>query len=201
MVFGYVRHIEESLQLSIPRPIIHLCVSFFQIDECFVNGNHLYYQLDESGKTVTVIKDCCKIGCWGNVAVPSLSQLVHVWTFKIWNKKPTMVFGVTTEVANKKAPRLPFHRNKESSNYSLMYMGYKWSNGVSHDYRMDSITSGDTLKMELNLKPKQLIFYQDDKCIGPAFSNIDTGKLLTYRMAVYFRNRQTKIELLEYVMM
>ena len=197
LVFGYVRHIENYTGQCLPDPIILLCVSFyFVLNEFFATrgASTEQYLIDESRKVVEVREGYGKECLYGNVAIASESGGIHCWTFKILHKETSMSFGITSDTKNERK----FYQNEESSNYSLLYMGYKNSKGKSEDYDMDSFHDGDCLKMKLDLHTKELIYYHNDKCLGAAYTDIDTHSELEYRLAIYLMNQLTKIELVEY---
>ncbi len=61
-----------------------------------------------------------------------------------------------------------------------------------------SIKADSVVKMELDLKKKELIFYVDGNCKGPAYSDIECAEDIYYKMAVIFEDGGSGAKLLEY---
>ena len=61
------------------------------------------------------------------------------------------------------------------------------------------IEKDSIVRMELNLKQQELSFYIGDKWLGPAYGHIECAEDISYKMAVWFRDKSCKVKLLSYI--
>ena len=57
---------------------------------------------------------------------------------------------------------------------------------------------GSILTMELNLNSKELIFYIDNICYGPAVKNIKTGDNIQYKLAITLYREDLTIKIIKF---
>ena len=89
----------------------------------------------------------------------------------------------------------------DTHNYCAQHPGKMRSGELvkyAPEYDDFAVANGSVVRMELNLKTKELIFYVDDKWLGPAYGHIECADDISYKLAVWFRDKKCKVQLIEY---
>ena len=214
LVFGYI-HDQKDLvsDMIIPSPIYLLCLVYYYINKiCGDKHSSLIEVSGENNETITVIKEEDSLGIDENS--DKLEILLHSlrsnapscaygydWIDSMSNKKVTYKIklvklsnecqiGISTTDTNFDSFCIV-----NNTFYAIDEEGDKWCNfdggTMFEDY--DEICSydigqGDTVTIELDLIKKTISFYINDKWKGIAFSNIDTGENIKYKLAVKLNN-------------
>ena len=188
---GYIR-IHYTVDINtIPLEIINLCYKYYHIlVDLFKHYNTRHYKLSNEGLTVTRTSASWQgnSSVYGDIAIPSLSETIHQWTFKIHltTQHHTRVVGIGIDEA--KYVRKIDGGFRDKTGESKLY--YKW------------FYSGQVITMELDLKStvKRLSFesrlaYNRDTSLQ---FHVDIGQDITYCMAVFCKGYNDVIELVSY---
>ena len=134
--------------------------------------------------------------------IPSLSQAICRWDIKI-NLIIDQGFrvGITS---NHTLIEQCFVDDKTSSNYGYMASGgLKVSKGQKSKYAKQAYRTGEIVGIKLNLKERFVEFFINNKSFGKAFTDIDVGENINYRLAIsmYGINHGVTIQNFEYLTM
>lgn len=206
LVYGYIHEIQKELPSEdcafyvIPNGIILICLSFYWIKECFIFA-HNDYKIDPKGMIINKINRSVNTSAFGKTKIGSVSDLSYIWTFKVIKRNTSMYIGITSKYG---VLDQDFWRPKDSSNYSVTSAGSKVSREERDSAWNMRFDTNDTIKMELNLFKKRLVYHKNDphgKLIHKsrvAFDNIDIGQHISYAMAVSFYNQDCSLELIDF---
>ena len=199
LVSAFVHDAKQMLQQDIPVEIVGICATFAVMVEYFeLNTNHKNtdsYRLESNKRTIVKMNGFSLVRSrrgyetvMGNVSVHSLSQKTHCWTFEVLQYDMSMCFGIAAEGnGDKYFAFAPHHK---------MHQGTAWrSSSQKYPFKIDK---GSVVKMELNLKRKELTFYVDGECLGVAFDDIKCGEDRYYRMAIEFQFSGSSARLVDY---
>ena len=197
LVSGYVRNAQKLLMHHIAVDIVGVISTFAHKHECFALYHN--YTAGSDGKMISKNKTTVQ-SAFGNVLVYSMGRSVHCWTFTIleMNKNRSMAFGITDFDDNNVFKNCFSARN--TNNYCALssHAECKRSRGQFEFYRGFRIQVGTRVKMQLDLKRKELIYYVDGKCLGAAYSDIVCGEDTYYKMAIYFQQKGSSVMLMKY---
>ena len=203
VVNGYLRNQQSLLPYTdnpyylIPSLVIHLILSFYFDPEYFESDSNGYYKVSDDGKTVQKAGGSYNCSVYGHAVIPSHLGGIYEWTFKIIVEGISISIGITADIH--KTFKKGFWRNTNHSNYAAVYSGHKASkNEFKYGYPIERIRDGDIVKMHLDLNKKQLIFWINDKDLGPAWKNIDVGEDIQYKMAIVATSGKIKLELMDF---
>jgi len=136
---------------------------------------------------------------YGNVLITNDKQAKYSWTFKIHKqkKKDSICFGISSTYNINHN----FWEDKSSSNYSICNdgkKGFKGAESKNWTKYCDKIKQGSTVQMILDCKLRQISFIINGKDYGVAFTDIDWGYDIKYRMAVWTAIKGEEIELIDF---
>ena len=208
IINGYIRNeqlllpYEENAYYLIPPLVIHLILLYYFDAEYFnIPYEHKEtskaYKVSEDKKTITKT-DWSDISIFGNIVIPSTrSSLIYCWSFKILQLHTNLTFGITSDIND--TFKAAFWRNQKSSNYGAMYSGHRVSRAIPEaSYPIDHVDNNDIIKMVLDLKEKEIRYWVNDKNLGAAYTDIDVGEDIKYKMVIDMMDAQTKIQLIDY---
>ena len=196
IVHGYVR-IYSKLNINlIPLEVINLCYVYYHLlVDSFKHYNPRDYRLSKEDLVVTKLSGSWqgKSVVYGEIAIPSLDETIHQWTFKIHQIAPDLCRPIGIGIDETKYTRrvdgtFPFDRDKGGE--SKLY--YQW------------FYSGQEVKMELDLRSKnKTLSYYGRVPNGEWFDKslkfqVDIGPNITYCMAVSCGYYNDMIELVSY---
>ena len=188
----------------IPADIMNLIMKFYPyIQDKFRYYDRGLYTLSNHDMTAT------KKGGWretatiyGDISIPSLSNTMHEWTFKIHKIKGSSLGIGIDETTHLKINGGDFMR-AGGRKYGLLCTGNKveWSSSSSWgvldtDLRFDT---GDIVTMKLDLINATLIYNINNGQKIIAFEKITRDRKTIYCMAVCSAWKGEKVELLSYV--
>ena len=168
------------------------------------------YHLGWDSTTITKLRGL-KQSAFGAVCIDSMKQRIHRWTFHIINVRPnwTMSFGIT-DFDDIETDRDCFSAcflwggagcnqvSQLAHNYAAVHSRIAMSrNQIKWGYPF-RIEGDSVVIMELNTQSRQLIFYIDGNCLGPAFEGVSCRNGIYYKMAIMFHDPGCKVELLHY---
>jgi len=201
VIVGYIRRVHE-MDYIVPEDVVQVCASFYLGREYFAcHGDSYHLDLDRTTITKTTGKKTYADleSAFGHIAVPSMSDKIHIWTFKVLQCQECMCFGIT-DYWDCDAQRDCFLA-WDTHNYCAQHPEGTRSRALvkcAHKYDGFRIEPGSVVRMELNLMEQMLSFYLGDTWIGPAYGHIECGEDITYKMAVRFRDKACKVQLLRY---
>ena len=163
------------------------------MSDCFEIIDHKYWKVSDDRKTITRTKGTPSASVYGKCIIPSDKGGIYDWKFKILKENTNMRFGISSQWDTDS--RLGYI---SSSNYCAEHSGGKWSKMMNRSYDGFSFGNGDEVQMTLNLDNKKLLFSINGNSIGAAYKNIDVGPGIKYRMAIHFRDTDTKAQLIEF---
>merc|ERR1719295_52074 len=193
LVAGFVR--TDIHTQPIPLDVVVLCSNYVR-REFFVQWADSY-QLEWDSTTITKLNGL-KESAFGNICIISTKPRIHRWAFYIINvrKDWNMSFGITNV-----DDAIP-HRNcfavRRYHNYAAVHSRITMSRNYSRWGYPFYLERDSVIIMEFNTSSRQLIFYINGKCIGPAFEGIQCKKGIYYKMAIMFHDPGCKVELLNY---
>ena len=201
VVNGYIRKKQlllpflENNYYIIPSLVIHLILLYYFDGEYFAT-NPVVYEISNDRKIIKKTMSKWGPSIYGNISIPSTGKGVYFWIFKILHPCTSTTFGITSDINNDEQ----FWSVASNSNYGAMYAGHKASKGkMEWGYpKFTNFEVGTLVKMELNLSRKELIFYIDDKCLGPVYTNIDVGEDIKYKMAIDMIHLNGEIQFIEF---
>lgn len=88
--------------------------------------------------------------------------------------------------------------DKNNNNYCAAAPTLKIHKGKLTKYNGFCIKNECIVTMELDLAKRKLIFYVDDKCVGPAFKSIKCGKNLYYKVAIVCPYSESSVQIMGY---
>ena len=160
LVYGFIREFQDKLSQIVPDGILKLCGEFYFVNEYFAHYG-ASWDVDSDGMIITK-RTSSRQNAFGNIAVHSMSGMVHCWRFEVLHENTCMSFGIAASIDTKIDDE--FSKNKESPNYSALHAGHRMSRSKlssGYDFR---IKEGTVVKMELDFGREMLTFYTDDKC-------------------------------------
>ena len=175
----------------IPLEIINLCYKYYHIlVDLFKYYNPRDYKLSHKGLTVTRTSASWQgnSSVYGDVAIPSLSDTIHQWRFKIHltTQHHTRVVGIGIDEVKRIRRNNGGFRHKIGE--SKLY--HKW------------FYSGQVVTMELDLKSKvKTLSFEGELAYNRDASlqfHVDIGQDITYCMAVFCKGYNDVIELVSY---
>ena len=217
-VYGYIKSQHKSLFKSspyalfqnVPIAISSLCTLYYHIEDNLVGSKGSIPNLvtiSEDGKTIKKRNDPWQIRFamplyhydndnHGSLIIPSTNKGIYTWSIKMVYL-PLMRYSIVIGI---KSDGYQLATRKHL-NYSY-FIRYPAGNGSleSHDSKFgrfyganDIFITGDVIKMELNLKNRQIEYYKNDECLGVAFDFIDVGEGIDYRLYVCVASNNTQL--------
>ena len=195
LVYGFVRAVQNTLTEQnakdplyiISINIIHLCISYYFIFEKFKKTTNKYIELSDNDNTIT--NNFPKWDTmYGSLDIDYNKEIHHhktfSWIFKVADDSSNCAaIGIDTN--DRKWVNECFKQKKDT--YSLDADGRLWG-GTVNELVPDGFTSGDTIKMSLNVTDKILCFSE----INDNGEESETGRFdeivtenKVYCMAVY----------------
>ena len=197
LLHGFIRDIRERLYGPIPDSIIVLCALFgSQFEECFTVGKYCddTYKLEDNQRTVTKLKTekpWIPGQMYGNMVIDSMDPKTHSWTFAVLRCESGMTFGIEAI-----RPSCFHYFAKHPEEVSTCFR--RWCH-CSAGYANFKLESGSTLRMVLDLKKRNLVFYIDDRCYVSEHMKYIRCKAGTfYRMTIKLDIADSSVKLLEY---
>ena len=177
---GYAREARKTCDLKqeIPSEIIQIILLFYYLAEHFdIHSKDIRIL----GHHKDVIKKRKKGGSgWNNMAfgavpIPSMSNNIITWTFKMMENNTTynngLVLGIVNcEDINNVSNEKWHYQSQQMISYFYISAKNIYCNGEKIDtkYGEELGNAEAIIKMELNLKRGELIYYKNGKCLGVA---------------------------------
>ena len=199
-VYGYIRQCQKLLPseinpyFNISQLIIFIILLYCDQPEIIETVDTTLYDIDDSHTTITKKESSGGGSIFGKTTICSDKGGIYKWKFKIITTGINMRFGISSSYGMERL----FTRNKNSSNYAARYAGRKESKGsLFNDYDF-YIKRYDIVQMELNLDTRQLIYYINDRSLGPAYEDIDIGEDIKYKLAIHIYSKDATIKLIDF---
>lgn len=197
---GFIREIQQLREDSIPDDLFPVFVSFYYFDEHFALCPNSYHV--DSHKLMITKKDYSASSVFGNISLDSTLEDVHCWLFEIYVSSQGAVCIGITDSSDNDEKRLCFG-SRDTNNYFNVFREHNSPKSVSNRFRKTKdLNNGlrtKIVRMELNLKEKQLTFYQGEHGdIPTGVRNIKYGEDIQYKMGVMCRWSNLKVHLLKY---
>lgn len=199
VIQGFVRRLQE-MEHSIPTEIVHLCAAFYLGQEYFAcHGDS--YQLDDDRTTITKMQANFE-SAFGHISIPSMSNKIHCWTFKVNHCCDYMCFGIS-DFGDYDVQRNCFLNDStdKSHNYCAQHPEGKRSGGkemYSETYDGFDLNDGSIIEMVLDLKRRELTFSVNGSCLG-AVCSVACDEKISYKMAIWFHQQSSSVTLTNYI--
>ena len=186
---------KENPYYLIPPLVTHLILLYYFNNEYFVNTPKGYI-ISHDKKTIQKT-EWSTVSMYGNIIIPSTRSGIYYWSFKVLQVEVNLTFGITSDIEH--SFESSFWSDENHSNYGAMYSGHKVSKAnPEFNYSFDDLNNNDIVKMELDLNKKELSYWVNDKYIGPAYTDIDVGEDIKYKMAVDMMRQDTKVQFIDF---
>ena len=191
LIFGYMRLMESELELSIIPPlVIHLCILFYRIQECFDRAPDTFEISDNNLRVKNVSNSGWKHTVYCQYPIPSMSNLIYEWTFKfqIHGQERTYTSNGFGLASNDNCVDMDFCQNV--SPYIPNYGMYDGTGGDAQKNRLRIgsagliFADGDVIKIILNLKKQTLGHQVNDMNVNIVFNDIEKSDNITYQMVL-----------------
>ena len=186
LVIGYNKRAQKLLRSGqIPMAVSHLCLVYFHeydyFDEC---GNDKITMINDKRNQMSVIKDGGDF-VYGKMDVMyDISPMIYSWTFSIFANGLIMI-GISDMSNN-------HYGSGEGDEETLLNLSWaQYTKAFMHD---------GIVKMEVDVKRKQIKFFINGIDQGVAFKNIDF-KRIKCKMYVYAEQQGTSIKLIQFTKM
>ena len=213
LISGYNKIITKNLSnhnlfLHIPLMIHSLCILYYyETDRFEIAGK--YAEISNNGKSVTATASDYESTTYGYIKISSLNSNVKCrWSIFIdngRNKNGSMIsIGISSNDECDKdytAWRMDTPEKLQSySHYAYNgWAGYTTSiRGVGNGTEAESFFKGDTIDIILDLKHRKVTFYKNGVDQNNAFTDIDVGDDIVYRLAVSMGSRDNKVTLVKF---
>lgn len=212
-ISGYTRQTQKSCNLkqAIPSEIVQIILLFYYLAEHFdihskdVNVLGDYKDtIQKKGGVKSGRGNWCNM-TFGAVSIPSMSNNIIVWTFKMLDNYYPNNNGLILGIINSK------DANIESTNCddgyqttkisSYLYVSsssiYHKGKNLKQGYGEELGHKGTTIKMTLNLKKGKLSYSKNDRDFGEA-CEIEKGEDIEYKMVVGLYWQGAKFQLVNF---
>ena len=206
IINGYIHQTTKSCNLKqeIPSEIVQVILLFYYLAEHFdIHPDDIYVMAD----SMDTIKKGIDQTSWNNmtfgaVSIPSISNNIIVWTFRmLYNNSPSGG-GLGLGIINSKDANIRNTHIDGSDNTSIS--SYFYVNGLVCENGITVITdcerlghAGTMIKMKLDMKKAELTYFRNDEDTG-VVCKIDKGIDIEYRMAVILYWARAKIRLVNF---
>ena len=203
-VWGYIRQIRNKM--NIPHLIYYICLSFWWIEECFVNihPNAPHMEICDDGASIKMSDNGSKFPRYQRMAVCKLiidsAQLQSIkWNLKVEFERhdPGIEFSISAGLGFDDVQDAPSYHWTSGGATTSMGLNYT---GPSHNPVY--FFSGDTYTVMLDTKEKTIDVIgrrmdasKDEKY--RIFKNINTNKI-KYRLFISLRDRQSRVKIVDF---
>eukprot|EP01084_Bolivina_argentea_P285048 488730_1 len=212
LVFGFVRNSEftsdfksNALYMNIPPLISWVVLSYFHVFEHFeIIGKDIKLSDDK----LIMIKDNPKSWrntTFGSIIIPSDIKAIYKWDLKfLWiDSYRKALIGIKSSNEDYDAPLV---RRKNDLKYCAFYCKngriFRHNQHGSMIYATNATTNhiktGDIISMELNLESKRIKYLMNDEDLGASNIEIETGKDITYRLAISIQTPKTAVQIIAF---
>ena len=212
LVFGYVRSVESALQLpNTPPLIMHLCLTFYYLNEYFARALRNCFVISDDKLTVTKIDehpDWNHTICL-NEEIQSMSNAIVTWQFKIIQRSVdeafdggnfirtiTMGFGILSncsaidkDIVYDDPAFIPHYVAYDGS------LGWKFKNGIGAGKSNLRIVTDDIVTFVLDLKQQLFTFKINDEADQILFDNITISQDIKYTFGVQLNAKDDSVSL------
>ena len=186
---------QENQYFLIPPLVTHLIMAYYFDPEYFaIDLND--YDISQDRKTITKTDNTWYKSMHGNVVIQSTVAAIYEWSFKLLHLRSNLSIGVTSDIDCEFNDR--FWDNTNCSNYAAMYCGFKGSKGKGDGTYDFDANDGDIVYMTLDLVQKEIRFMVNDKNLGAAYTDIDVGEDIKYKMAIDAHYATSKVTLISF---
>ena len=213
LISGYNKTISKNLShhnlfQHIPLMIHSLCILYYFIPEHFeIEG--LYAKISKDKKSVTWTNNDYESTTYGFMKISSLESNIKCrWSIYVnngQNRNGSMIsIGISSNNEYNKdytAWRMDqYNKLKLYSHYAYNgWAGYTTSNhGVGNQTEAQSFFKGDTIDCVLDLKHKKVTFYKNGLDQNNAFTDIDIGNNIVYRLAISMGSKNNKVTIVKF---
>ena len=208
-VNGWIRKLEQSLQLNHISIISDIIILFFRDDEIFDNETGIASNnciISKDGKTVTrtdkTHDDNWDNNSYGEIEIPSTEPLIYKWDLKtckaVDDDSDAFRSGILIGVSSDISPDNDFEGRK-GYHYCYLHAGSKYDGQNNWNSYGCSYGSNDIVSMEMNLKRAEMRFYVNNQDQGVAYTNIKNDDAdVKYRLLVSLYSSGDSVEIVNF---
>ena len=203
LVTGYIKQKESELEiLNIPQVIIHLILTYYQMNDFIDTYLANYFLISSDKSTITNIRSI-KPGLHGiylNEWIESISNQSFTWTFLINKLKDWIYFGIVTSQID---TRCCFQATYFEPNYRISNKGHL--NGYHYDHRLShpkypniSFGDGDKVRFTLNMKQQTWSVSINNGLYIMIINNVEKSDKIKWKMALSLQNKGDSISVINF---
>ena len=199
IISGYLRQIhsqiddKQKLFQTIPSLITLTTLQFYVAEYFSIPGQ--YTMIMGDGNTIKKISNNIDNTTFGNLVIPSTSQIMCRWTIKVGEFTDYgFAFGISSDYSTNHK----FCDNINSSNYAFCALSYTMSKGETVSNYGTEWHINDEIGIQLNLKERNIEFLVNGQNQGIAYHNIEIGEDIAYRLATYVYQNNVTVKLINF---
>eukprot|EP01083_Nonionella_stella_P175401 610672_1 len=208
IVFGYIRWMESSLELSlIPPLVVHTCLAFYYEPEYFDKARPDCFKISDDKLQVENIDDWCgyqhTIYCAHSI--DSMCNATIRWTFKMiaftsHGIDCNVGFGLVSNFDCERRDFCSDEMDEDTPNYAIYAAtgGWMFMNNRSLHGSGLSLQKDDTILCILNLETSTLSLKVNDEEPKTMFDDIIKGENVKYKMVIQLRSIRDCIALTDF---